>query len=59
MLTMCSQRNLAVEDVAPSMWRAWARKARIWTPEGKTDEADARAILAWWQTVREPLIFGS
>ena len=45
------QHKMLVEEVWSSQWRPWARANGDWV---KGDEADARAILSYWQETRLP-----
>jgi hypothetical protein len=45
-------RGLCVEEVWSASWQPWARRELDWQKGG--DEADARAILAYFEAVRLP-----
>lgn len=53
-LAQCFAHELAVQEIAEGEWKAWARKN---LPEWvKGDEADAKALLAYWLADRAPRV---
>lgn len=45
-------REIAVDLVHPSSWQAWAKRANGWGKADKSDEYDARNLLAYWLATR-------
>lgn len=45
-------REIAVDLVQPSSWQAWAKRTNGWGKADKSDEFDARNLLAYWLAAR-------
>lgn len=55
-LVVCRRREILVDPVSNSAWKAWMRRTHGWTAADKSDRSDAENLLAYWLSERRPLV---